>query len=50
MLAKKDDVAGDTLSDLVKTVMYLVDVSQYSAEPYLADMNRCLMIKMLRLS
>ena len=49
--AKKEDVEVDTLSEWVKSVMSLVNRRvSYSAEPCLADMNRCLMIQMLLLS
>ena len=46
--AKKEDVDVDTLSEWVQSIMSLV--SQYSVEPCLAGMNRCLMIKMSLLS
>ena len=46
---KKEDVEVDTLSEWVKSIMSLVN-RRVSAEPCLADMNRCLMIQMLLLN
>ena len=48
---KKEDVEVGALTEWVKSVMSLIkDVSQYSAEQCVADLNRCLMIQMLLLS